>query len=620
MAIVRVGFSRAEGKWLDPCIPLNFIHNTSTAMSDVPEVVSTPPPSVTKRLASPPRLTPSPDATESELKLSRKREREVSLEPATTPSTAHNNDSDSLVREHKDIPLKKNRRRLDPTEEEEDVAGSGGSGSGSPPSPPILASPRQEMKRKVRQISRGVEDINWKNIKPVKFEKETDVEINSVEPIAEAVVEDDADPGTHQELVDNDDKAEENDSPPKTPDDSILSRSVQDVRNIVDSPMPTSPEAPKRLRAGSESQEKGLKRKFLERGTSHGPPENGESSQQPSEPLKRPRDEANKDDNPRETKRPTPPPSPPRPSPPSPKVPKLAGFMAYASTSSPFASVKGKNIFSKAAPTPPPASSSPAPSALSTPATESIATFGQSSTFGQPSSSTAATPTKWTSGFEAFAAKSPPRKTPSFSPNQAFAAPSQKRARADSPDGSARSSLERTEPVNVLGGSGKGSDSGDDEEREETTSFGDKLRATKDDDDESKWDEDSNKPQLTAQPGEEGEKTIHSARGKLFTLDGMQWRERGTGTLRLNVDEIDSSGPRLVMRKDAVHTLLLNVTLFAGMHCVLSQDPRYVMFSAIEDGVTTTYNLKVSNAKIAAELFAEIKAQIKSLTPSASDE
>ena len=47
------------------------------------------------------------------------------------------------------------------------------------------------------------------------------------------------------------------------------------------------------------------------------------------------------------------------------------------------------------------------------------------------------------------------------------------------------------------------------------------------------------------------------------------------------------------MRKDAVYTLLLNITLFPGMKCSLAQDPRYLRFSAIENGVTTTYNLKV---------------------------
>ena len=48
-----------------------------------------------------------------------------------------------------------------------------------------------------------------------------------------------------------------------------------------------------------------------------------------------------------------------------------------------------------------------------------------------------------------------------------------------------------------------------------------------------------------------------------------------------------------VMRKEAVFTFLLNVVLFPGMQCVLAQDPRYLRFSLIEDGVTTNYNLRV---------------------------
>jgi hypothetical protein len=48
------------------------------------------------------------------------------------------------------------------------------------------------------------------------------------------------------------------------------------------------------------------------------------------------------------------------------------------------------------------------------------------------------------------------------------------------------------------------------------------------------------------------------------------------------------------MRKEAVYTVLLNVTLFHGMRCVLAQDPRYLRFSVIESGGTTHYNLRVS--------------------------
>lgn len=79
------------------------------------------------------------------------------------------------------------------------------------------------------------------------------------------------------------------------------------------------------------------------------------------------------------------------------------------------------------------------------------------------------------------------------------------------------------------------------------------------------------------------------------------------------------------MRKEAVLSLLLNITLFKGMHIALAQDPRYLRFSAIEDGQATHYNLRVrndcgrrrlltvlqvSNAKIAGELLEEINSNI----------
>jgi Ran-binding protein 3 len=112
--------------------------------------------------------------------------------------------------------------------------------------------------------------------------------------------------------------------------------------------------------------------------------------------------------------------------------------------------------------------------------------------------------------------------------------------------------------------------------------------------------------------GEEDEDTIHQVRGKLYALQGSQWKEKGTGTLKLNIKRSDGTGARLgsllaclsgvvlislffsVMRKEAVFTLLLNVTLFNGMLCSLAQDPRYLRFSAIENGTAVHYNLRVS--------------------------
>ncbi|KAF8806886.1 hypothetical protein BYT27DRAFT_6612337 [Phlegmacium glaucopus] len=578
---------------------------------------------------TPPRITPSPDATESELKLSRKREREVSVEPVTTPTAS--NDVEPLLRERKDsrIPLKKNRRHLDPTVEEEDNgSGSGGSGSTSPP---ILASPRQEMRIKVRQISQGVEDISWKNMQNATSDKDEDVEIDAeaseitLEPPVELI-----------DKVNRHTVMEEDDSPPESPDDPLLSQSIQNIQDdaIMNN---LSPDTPNRLRAGSESGEKGLKRKFLERGTSIGPTENEESSNHAPEALKRPRDESDKDDNPRETKRPSPPPSPPRPSPP-PKAHKPSGFMAYASSSSPFASVKGQNIFmsGKATPSPPPFSGTPA---------SAVALSDFNSTPAQPSTTTPTAAKR--SGFEAFAstaspftvvarskpsvlgspsilgrAKSPPRRTKAAlmsntfasyaGPVHSFSIPASKRARAGSPNGSSRSSLERVSTVSAFGGSVDGSDSGvEDDGDNQASSFGERLRAAKDYDDEM-FDGEP-KVQLSEQDvmtGEEDEDTIYSVRGKLFCLDDNSWKEKGTGLLKLNVKREDGTGARLVMRKDAVYTVILNITLFGGMRCSLAQDPRYLRVSAIENGVATTYNIKVSNAGIARDLMEEINSNI----------
>lgn len=46
--------------------------------------------------------------------------------------------------------------------------------------------------------------------------------------------------------------------------------------------------------------------------------------------------------------------------------------------------------------------------------------------------------------------------------------------------------------------------------------------------------------------GEEEEDSVYQVRGKLFTLSTQnQWKERGTGMLRLNVRREDGGGARL---------------------------------------------------------------------------
>ena len=57
------------------------------------------------------------------------------------------------------------------------------------------------------------------------------------------------------------------------------------------------------------------------------------------------------------------------------------------------------------------------------------------------------------------------------------------------------------------------------------------------------------------------------------------------------------------MRKEAVYTVLLNVTLFYGMQTKLATDPRFFQFSAIENGVTQSYNLKVRFPPVILKFF-----------------
>lgn len=167
-------------------------------------------------------------------------------------------------------------------------------------------------------------------------------------------------------------------------------------------------------------------------------------------------------------------------------------------------------------------------------------------------------------------------------------------------------------------GNGEGSGSGEDEgdvERYESdrapSTFGERLRTSRDGDEEQSEEEREKLTEQEVITGEEEEETLLQVRGKLYALCPQnQWKERGSGQLKLNVRRADGSGARLVMRKEAVYALLLNVPLFQGMKCFLAQDPRYIRFSIIEEHKTLHYNLRVSNAKIAQELLEEINANI----------
>ncbi|ORX55178.1 PH domain-like protein [Hesseltinella vesiculosa] len=116
--------------------------------------------------------------------------------------------------------------------------------------------------------------------------------------------------------------------------------------------------------------------------------------------------------------------------------------------------------------------------------------------------------------------------------------------------------------------------------------------------------------------GEEDEDTIYQTKAKLLVLDGSNWKERGTGTLRINCK--GSAHTRLVMRADSVFRLILNLSLFAEMKVFIMQE-RFVRFAAFEpvtneDGSSETklvnYALKCPNRVAAEELLDHITLRI----------
>ncbi len=78
--------------------------------------------------------------------------------------------------------------------------------------------------------------------------------------------------------------------------------------------------------------------------------------------------------------------------------------------------------------------------------------------------------------------------------------------------------------------------------------------------------------QNPVETGEEAEDTMFSCRAKLFHFE-KEWKERGVGTVKLNVHytikEDPEEGPeqkaRLIMRTDGVHRVVLNTPVFKGM-------------------------------------------------------
>ena len=244
-------------------------------------------------------------------------------------------------------PAKKNRVsvQLDAaTEEDEPEGEDGGENATAAADESMSGSPPHETK--IRQISQGVEDITWQNMprhptpEPEHADSGTKHEPMDTEHDAEAPHEalpaaKTADtplvvPGENPPVVMDDAGADEHsggadpaevppdaqdDEPPQQPSttDHEEKKAPSTPPPREASPMYVSPLPDTKLRRGSDSstEEKGLKRKMGDRTVSDAkePPELVENGEvKAATAAKRPRDDPDADDNPRQSKRPTPPP------------------------------------------------------------------------------------------------------------------------------------------------------------------------------------------------------------------------------------------------------------------------------------------------------------------------
>lgn len=119
--------------------------------------------------------------------------------------------------------------------------------------------------------------------------------------------------------------------------------------------------------------------------------------------------------------------------------------------------------------------------------------------------------------------------------------------------------------------------------------------------------------------GEEDEFTqFQMPRAKLFVLEGTDWKERGVGQLRVNTkthSDDNKMSARLVMRSEAVHRLILNVSLFSEMNVTLAQD-KFLRFSAFEDGKLQHFTIRCPNSTLGTELY-ETVIDLKKMLPQA---
>ncbi|KAL1954433.1 hypothetical protein VTO42DRAFT_1203 [Malbranchea cinnamomea] len=128
--------------------------------------------------------------------------------------------------------------------------------------------------------------------------------------------------------------------------------------------------------------------------------------------------------------------------------------------------------------------------------------------------------------------------------------------------------------------------------------------------------------------GEEGEETYFSCRAKLYQFVDKEWKERGVGTLKINVavpvdkteepkDGGESGKPstkkaaRFLMRSDGVLRVILNTPLYKGMKVgtASGEEPtgKLVNIAGVEDGKIVPLLIRTGNLEVAKELYHTVQ-------------
>lgn len=116
--------------------------------------------------------------------------------------------------------------------------------------------------------------------------------------------------------------------------------------------------------------------------------------------------------------------------------------------------------------------------------------------------------------------------------------------------------------------------------------------------------------------GEEDEKTYFSCKAKLYSFQGKEWRERGTGTFKVNVKEPEDNADgkvlaRMIMRADGVLRLMLNSVIFKEMTVgdARGEEPKdkRVSLQGLEEGRSVPLLLRTASEDQAKQLYHVIR-------------